>query len=152
MYIERKNQMKLITATKTLKLQNSYKDQENNIMFFDFFTTDYSLDELKTIFSIKDDISVLYKFTDSDVLIAELVNFTELVMSGTKTILIVENESRTIQVENNGEITETIVDVPVEKECEVFTIGLKYHDPIIDIIKQNRADIDYLALMTETDL
>ena len=49
-------------------------------------------------------------------------------------------------------MVDTIIYTPVATNYDIHVIKMRYHDPVEDIVEQNRADIDYIALMTGTDL
>lgn len=147
--------MKLNTQNRTLKLYDSIKHSVSgdNIVDFQFLTTDHTLEELNNIFADKAEVKTMYKLTDSNQLIVVYNDYSELIGTGTETINITENVPQIIQVENeNGEMIEASITTPVIKECDIHVIKMRYHDPVKDIVEQNRADIDYIALMTSTDL
>lgn len=147
--------MKLNTKNRTLKLYESFKQpiRGDNIVEFQFLSSDYALEELQLIFADKAAIETIYKLTDDNKLIVAYNDYTEVIGTGTETIQITENVEQVIQIENeNGEMVDTTITTPVITNCDIHVIKMRYHNPVKDVVEQNRADIDYIALMTGTDL
>lgn len=147
--------MKLNTKNRTLKLFDSVKQIANgdNTIDFQFLATDYTIEELKAIFTNKAEVQTVHKLTDDNRLIVVIKDYTELVGTGTETILVTENVEQIIRVEDeNGEMVDTPIFTPVATNKDIHVVTMRYRDPVKDIVGQNRADIDYIALMTGTDL
>lgn len=147
--------MKLNTKNRTLKLYDSCKQpiSGDNIVEIRFRASDYTLEDLQLIFTDKAATKTMYKLTDDNKLIVAYNDYTELIGTGTENIEITENVEQVIQIENeNGEMVDTIIYTPVATNYDIHVIKMRYHDPVEDIVEQNRADIDYIALMTGTDL
>lgn len=147
--------MKLNIKNRTLKLYDSFKQpvRGDNIVEFRFLASDYTLEDLQLIFAEKAAIKTMYKLTDDNKLIVAYNNYTELIGTGTEIIEVTENVEQVIQIENeNGEMVDTTIYNPVTTNYDIHVIKMRYHDPVEDIVEQNRADIDYIALMTGTDL
>lgn len=147
--------MKLNTKNRTLKLYDSFKQpvRSDNIVEFRFLASDYTLEDLQLIFTDKAAIKTMYKLTDDNKLIVAYNDYTEMIGTGTETIEITESVEQVIQIENeNGEMVDTIIYTPVPTNYDIHVIKVRYHNPVEDIVEQNRADIDYIALMTGTDL
>lgn len=138
--------MKLNTKTKTLNMYDS--ESKGNVIIFRFKTSDYTLEELKAIFSNKEDIVTLYKLTDDGIFVTTFDNYTEIISVATSKITITDYIDNSIVVDG----TETTVQVPAEKEIPMYEFYLRYVDPLKAIVDQNRADIDFLALMTGNEL